>query len=95
MANLTPGPWAIGSGNAGIVINGADGRSVASIGSQSKRPLAEKEANAKLIAAAPFLLNIARELSESKIYGPDAVVRLAERAKNLLASLSVEVSGVI
>lgn len=54
-AKHTPGPWAY-SRRAGIRISAPDGRSICAIAATVRRPPAECEANAQVIAAAPELL---------------------------------------
>lgn len=57
MTQHTPAPWNVAKPNCGLGIFDANGKSVAAISSTQKRPNEEKEANARLIAAAPKLLN--------------------------------------
>jgi len=54
MTQHTPGPWVLHEGKTAV--NGADGHLVASCGSLPYRNKWDEEANARLIAAAPELL---------------------------------------
>ncbi len=54
MMKHTPGPWALHEGKTAV--NGADGRLVASCGFLPYRNKWDSEANARLIASAPDLL---------------------------------------
>ena len=57
-ASHTPGPWSVAHG----LVAGPDGRRLAAVflGSADSRTVGEGEANARLIAAAPELLRVAR-----------------------------------
>jgi hypothetical protein len=63
MTAHTPGPWAVfgRAGYAGHKVGDCTGRSVAAFPATSKRSEDERNANAGLIAAAPDMLELARE----------------------------------
>ncbi len=67
----TPGPWkhVVKYGDNSGPINGPDGKAVASIVGNSTRPTEEKGANARLIAAAPELLEVARSAAAIGYHG--------------------------
>ena len=64
MSKHTPGPWSFQSGasNQVHVIFGADGKYIGREDSFPVRPLEEGEANARLIKAAPELLEAAIDI---------------------------------
>ena len=55
-AQHTPGPWKLETEGHGHLVNGADGRTVVYLHRSGVRNRAEIEANARLVAAAPELL---------------------------------------
>lgn len=55
-AQHTQGPWNVSKPNCGLGIFDVNGKSVAAISSNQSRSWEEKEANARLIASAPELL---------------------------------------
>lgn len=57
MAQHTPGPWRA-EGWEGVVVNAADGSTLVLCPNGKDSTLAEIKANAKLIAAAPDLLDL-------------------------------------
>lgn len=65
MSKSTPGPWKLSVSNM-TVITDADGESLASVCSPFSRIMSKQEftANARLIAAAPELLEAAKEAVE-------------------------------
>ncbi len=66
MSKHTPGPWVADWTRAGKTawkVVGADGRGVSTVLVSQDRPAAEKEANARLIAAAPDLLEAAKDVT--------------------------------
>lgn len=66
MNQTTPGPWTFRRkylDNSGSII-GADAKTVAAITSNGTRPAEEKLANARLIAAAPDLLDALKDAYE-------------------------------
>jgi hypothetical protein len=65
MTAHTPGPWAVfgRAGYAGHKVGDCTGRSVAAFPATSKRSEDERNANAGLIAAAPDMLDLARNVA--------------------------------
>lgn len=61
MSKHTPGPWQVVSG--GISVDGADGSLICSM-TEYKKPTPRQQANARLIAAAPELLEAVKAIAE-------------------------------
>lgn len=92
----TPGPWRA-EGWERLIVNAANGDTiVACPGGAIRASLAELQANARLIAAAPELLSFVQGIalcvkcseSESGQAAPEAVDALIEKARQLSALLS-------
>ena len=62
MSRHTPGPWAIQRGNSSNPMVGTDAVSVAEVLDDVYPDVAEQEANARLIAAAPDLKAVCERL---------------------------------
>ena len=83
------GPWAIVDKGYGVNIE----PSIAWIGFGSAHPTAEHKANARLIAAAPNLLAILKELAETDISRTDdnlvkyLFIAIREKARKITASV--------
>ena len=80
-ATHTPGPWHIGDKFTGRFVYNADGWAVADCRGEptSRMPFDQKEANARLIAAAPALLE-ALEAIEGDVWSNTAEMRKLARA---------------
>lgn len=70
MSKHTSGEWKIGFGATRLEIHEAGGKMIATVPRDDKygRPFLETAANAQLIAAAPDLLAVLKELEESADY---------------------------
>ena len=69
MANHTPGPWYVKRNGVRSPVNSEDGRHIAMINyNPMTMPNEMHEANARLIAAAPEMLDILIDLQESAQY---------------------------
>ena len=97
----TPGPWATyGEATfAGHKVVDKNKRSVAAFASNGTRPADERNANARLIAAAPELLEAAKEhlaASEYSMSGEDdvaAMLRFGDAEKALRAAIAKAAGG--
>jgi hypothetical protein len=58
----TPGPWHVGEGRASIIVYASDGYAIANAATYHPKER-DLEANARLIAAAPELLEAARSVA--------------------------------
>jgi len=93
MTKHTPGPWKV-SGKpsiCGYKVAEKSGRSVASFPATSKRSDDEREANARLIAEAPAMLDVIKELlrghqADIEDYGPEDDVYRAHDAAHAIIS---------
>ena len=88
-AQHTEGPWTISDKGYGANIE----PSIAWIGFGSAHPTAERKANARLIAAAPDLLAILKELAETDISRTDdnlvkyIFIAIREKARKITAAV--------
>jgi len=83
-AKHTPGHWVLHEGKTAV--NGADGHLVASCGSLPYRNKWDEEANARLIAAAPELLDALDEFVNGPFPSGDGDVdRLFAKARAAIA----------
>lgn len=81
-ASFTPGPWVFNGGDSAPIIHiyAPDNKHVF----HESRPLAEQEASARLIAAAPGLYGIVKDVAEH-FEGTDS--QLGMRARSWLAAV--------
>ena len=78
----TPGPWKIDEGDSSYVVN-AEGVAIAEV-SNPAWPRETEEANARLIAAAPKMLDVLRLVVA---WGPGIEVPFVQEARALLRDL--------
>lgn len=93
MAQHTPGPWSHGELSGDIL--DPRGRSICEILDANGEPhggvpIKQAEANARLIAAAPELLNALKEMLRSMVGRHDESVPAVERARAAIAKATGE-----
>lgn len=91
----TPGPWSIGNPPYGdrtyVYSNDATGSAIANVKlTYVPRSMAELEANARLIAAAPDLLNVCRMILDDD----DTVELLSDESRAALSTAIAKATGV-
>lgn len=95
MSKHTPGPWHTGNGNATRIIYAADGYAVADAKAYHGVPIAQCEANAALIAAAPELLaacHYALDCATNKRDGR-TLEEMAAKVREMLADAIAKAEG--
>ena len=81
----TPGPWKLVDRRPGFAIQGPDRRIVASISALVRKGVEEKLANARLLAAAPELLAVCREIAT---LDPDCTLGRGDLRRRLFKAVS-------
>jgi hypothetical protein len=84
----TPGPWFLRTGDSHIVVCGSDGDSIAGLARTTPDRIdpSEQEANARLIAAAPDMLNQLRAVERwMSGYGTTTQSAMREKVRATIA----------
>jgi hypothetical protein len=84
-AEHTPGPWKVNHGNEMHHVTNTDGVVIAEVYHNTPKP--QPYSNARLIAAAPELLEALKEMipySEGQIWTPSAMKVWNEKAKRII-----------
>ena len=95
MTEHTPGPWRVGNRYTPTGVFTADGELVANTHGaqrnfQREEQIQEQNANARLIAAAPELLEVLQEILDATAYDHGGPVSLYKKAEKIIAKAKGE-----
>lgn len=95
MSDWTPGPWHIADEDFPLLVEG-NGRLIADCQTFKEKKHPQDLANARLIAKAPEMAELLRELAEEQYYEPPAIPEsvyiFQDRARKLLAEIEPQIN---